>query len=83
MHAVERRASVPAVALATLLVAWLVPAALQAALPAMERIAVEVDVEPHPETPRAFVCTARIVDRSSGELISAPRVTFRKSTGET
>ncbi len=75
-QAVERRTSLAVAVLTILVVVLLGPAAVQGALPAMGRIAVEVDVEPHPEQPRTFVCTAKIIDLESGEVISAPRVTF-------
>lgn len=74
MKAVERRWMLVFALLGIL--ASLTPSLVLGAAPAMDRVTVEVNVEPKPEPPSAFVCTAKIVDLESGEVLSAPRVIF-------
>ncbi len=46
--------------------------------PKLERIGLELDVQPAKSPANAYVATAIIRDLDSGEVVSAPRVTFPK-----
>lgn len=81
MKAVERRWTLLAAVFGILFT--LSPTFVQAAAPAVDRITAEVDCEPDAVTPRAFVCTAKVVDLDSEEVISAPRVKFLAGTSAT
>lgn len=74
MQAVERRWTLAAALLGILVT--LSPTAVLASAPAVDRITVEVDCQPDAQTPRAFVCRAKVVDLESNEVLAAPKVTF-------
>ena len=47
-------------------------------LPDMSRLSAAVKIEPAPDRPGVFLCTMRLADLASGEVLSEPQVLFRQ-----